>query len=81
MDALPRSGNSDSGSLQRIVDAFLSQPELPFANVLSAERIRRIFAATATSSCKNPAACCGPNCETSHSACNQTLDRDSAIQS
>jgi hypothetical protein len=44
MDALPDSGNSGSRSFQRIVDAFLSQPGLPFANVLSAERIRRIFA-------------------------------------
>jgi len=38
------SGNSDSHSFQRIAAAFLSQPGLPFANVLSANRIERIFA-------------------------------------
>jgi len=37
------SGNSDSHSFQRIAAAFLSQPELPFADVLSANRIERIF--------------------------------------
>lgn len=44
MVTLPDSGNSDSRSFQGIVAAFLSQPGLPFANVLSAERIARIFA-------------------------------------
>lgn len=44
MAGIPNSGNSDSSGFQRIVDAFLSQPGLPFANVLSAERIQRIFA-------------------------------------
>ena len=44
MATLPDSGNSDSRSFQGIVAAFLSQPGLPFANVLSAERIQRIFA-------------------------------------
>lgn len=44
MAAIPNSGNFDSRSFHRIVDAFLSQPGLPFANVLSAERIQRIFA-------------------------------------
>ena len=34
----------DSNSFQRIADAFLAQPSLPFAEVLSAERIARIFA-------------------------------------
>ena len=44
MAAIPNSGNSGSNSFQKIVDAFLSQPGLPFADVLSAERIERIFA-------------------------------------
>ena len=44
MSAIPNSGNSGSSSFQRIVDAFLSQPGLPFAQVLSAERIERLFA-------------------------------------
>jgi len=44
MAAIPNSDNSGSASFQKIVDAFLSQPGLPFANVLSAERIERIFA-------------------------------------
>ena len=35
------SADSGSNSLQRIVDAFLSQPGLSFASVLSAERIER----------------------------------------
>ncbi len=43
MAGLPRFANSGSNGFQRIVDAFLSQPGLPFANVLSAERIERIF--------------------------------------
>lgn len=44
MSCVPNSANSGSISFQKIVDAFLSQPGLPFANVLSAERISRIFA-------------------------------------
>src|SRR3989337_4011894 len=43
MTALSNSANSGSNSFRRIVDAFLAQPGLPFANVLSAERIERIF--------------------------------------
>jgi putative transposase len=43
MTGLPRFANSGSNGFQRIVEAFLSQPGLPFANVLSAERIERIF--------------------------------------
>lgn len=35
MTAIPNSGNSGSGSFQKIVDAFLSQPGLPFAHILS----------------------------------------------
>ncbi len=44
MAAIPDSGNSGSSSFQKIADAFLSQPGLPFADVLSAERIERTFA-------------------------------------
>jgi putative transposase len=44
MATLPNSANSGSSRFQRIVDAFLAQPGLPFAGVLSAERIERIFA-------------------------------------
>lgn len=44
MAAIPNSSSSGSNHFQKIVDAFLSQPGLPFANVLSAERIQRMFA-------------------------------------
>jgi hypothetical protein len=44
MAAVQNSDNSHSNSFQRITDAFLSQPGLPLAEVLSAERIQRIFA-------------------------------------
>ena len=45
MDALiPNSPPQDSNSFQKIADAFLSQPNLPFAEILSAGRIERIFA-------------------------------------
>jgi len=37
------SADSGSNSFQQIVDAFLSQPGLPFASVLSADRIQRVF--------------------------------------
>ncbi|MEO8495984.1 MAG: hypothetical protein ABI614_13000 [Planctomycetota bacterium] len=43
MAAIPNSDNSRSDRFQKIVDAFLSQPGLPFADVLSVERIQRIF--------------------------------------
>lgn len=43
MTTLPNSPNPGSSNFHQIVAAFLSQPGLPFANVLSAERIRRIF--------------------------------------
>ena len=36
-------GSSASRQFQRVVAAFLSQPGLPFASVLSSERVRRIF--------------------------------------
>ena len=38
------SDRSASGNFQPVVAAFLTQPGLPFASVLSAERVRRIFA-------------------------------------
>lgn len=40
---IPNSPRRDSGSFQNIVDAFLSSDGLPFAGILSAERIERIF--------------------------------------
>jgi hypothetical protein len=42
--ALPDSPRRDSGSFQKIADAFLVGEGLPFAQILSAERIQRIFA-------------------------------------
>lgn len=44
MSGLSNSSRSDSNSFQRIVSTFLAQPGLPFAEVLSSERIERIFA-------------------------------------
>jgi hypothetical protein len=44
MRGVPNSGGRGSVDFDRIVDSFLSQPGLPFATVLSAERIERIFA-------------------------------------
>ncbi len=38
------SGSSASGQFQQVVAAFLSQPGLPFAGLLSAERVQRVFA-------------------------------------
>ena len=43
MAGLPHFSNGGSNGFQRVADAFLSQPGLPFANVLSSERIERIF--------------------------------------
>ena len=43
MAGVPHFSNRGSNSFQRVADAFLAQPGLPFANVLSAERIERIF--------------------------------------
>jgi putative transposase len=43
MSDLANSANSGSSSFQPIADAFLSHSGLPFAQVLSAERIKRIF--------------------------------------
>ena len=44
MASLPDSSSWCSSGFQKIADSFLSQPGLPFASVLSAERIGRIFA-------------------------------------
>lgn len=41
--SVPNSPRRDSRSFQKIVDAFLSGEGLPFTDVLSAERIERIF--------------------------------------
>jgi putative transposase len=41
--SIPNSPRRDSRSFQKIVDAFLSGEGLPFAEVLSPERIERIF--------------------------------------
>ena len=41
---IPHSPRPSSPNFRQVVDAFLSAPGLPFANILSAERIERIFA-------------------------------------
>jgi putative transposase len=41
--SIPGSPRRDSRNVQKIVDAFLGGEGLPFAEVLSAERIERIF--------------------------------------
>ena len=41
---LPDFGNEGSGDFQEIVNGFLNAPGLPFSNVLTAERIRDVFA-------------------------------------
>ena len=43
MRDIPNSRDRGSRDFQRIVDCFLSQPGLPFASILSADRIERIF--------------------------------------
>ena len=43
MRSLSGSPRNDRAGFQRVVTSFLSQPGLPFATVLSAERIERIF--------------------------------------
>lgn len=43
MRDLPEFRNRGSLDFQRIIDCFLSRPGLPFASVLSSERIERIF--------------------------------------
>jgi len=41
---LPDSDGEGSGDFQEIVNGFLNAPGLPFSNVLTAERIRNVFA-------------------------------------
>ena len=41
---VPNSPQRDSSSFRRFVDAFLFEEGLPFADILSVERIERIFA-------------------------------------
>ncbi|MCA9185707.1 MAG: hypothetical protein R3E01_09945 [Pirellulaceae bacterium] len=41
---IPNSPRRDSRGFQKVVDAFLNCDGLPFAEILSAERIERIFA-------------------------------------
>jgi|GEM_PF-1259470 len=41
---IPDSGSEGSGDFQEIVNGFLNAPGLPFSNVLTAERIRKVFA-------------------------------------
>ena len=41
---IPDSAHQDSGGFRKVVDAFLARPGLPFAEILSAERIQGIFA-------------------------------------
>ena len=43
MRSVPGSSGIGRGDFQRVVTSFLSQPGLPFASVLSAERIEQIF--------------------------------------
>src|SRR5206468_10269454 len=44
MRRIPTGRDGGSGGFQQIVDAFLLRPGLPFSEILSAERIARIFA-------------------------------------
>jgi hypothetical protein len=44
MRSVPNSGDRSRSGFLRIVEAFLLQPGLPFARVLSAERVERVFA-------------------------------------
>jgi hypothetical protein len=41
---IPNSGRGGRSSFRQIADAFLAQPGLPFAHILSAERIEQVFA-------------------------------------
>lgn len=41
--SLPEFGNQRRTNFQKIADTFLSQPGLPFSNILSGERIERVF--------------------------------------
>ena len=44
MSSVPEFDDRRSSRFRNIVNAFLSQNGLPFAHVLSAERIERVFA-------------------------------------
>ena len=44
MASLPDPSSGGGSSFQQVVSAFLAAPGLPFASVLSAERIERVFA-------------------------------------
>lgn len=44
MRSVPNSGDRGGGSFRQLAEAFLAPPGLPFAEVLSAERIERVFA-------------------------------------
>lgn len=44
MRRIADSGSPGGGSFRQVVAAFLAQPGLPFASVLSAERVERVFA-------------------------------------
>lgn len=44
MVTIPNSPHGCPSSFQPVVSAFLTQPGLPFANILSADRIQRVFA-------------------------------------
>ena len=44
MHRIAENRDGGSGRFQKVVAAFLAQPGLPFASVLSAERIKRVFA-------------------------------------
>lgn len=41
---VPSSPKRGSGSFQKVADAFLADEGLPFAEILSAERVERVFA-------------------------------------
>lgn len=43
-DGVHDSARRGSSGFRQVVSAFLSQPDLPFASILSAERIERVFA-------------------------------------
>lgn len=43
-DGVHDSARRGSSDFRQVVSAFLSQPDLPFASILSAERIERVFA-------------------------------------
>ena len=44
MRRLPSFGDGGGGKFRQVIAAFLAQPGLPFASVLSAERVERVFA-------------------------------------